>query len=228
MDIARELHDVVAHHMSVITVQAGYGGLLLDDGAASPETTRARAALAVIETTGRETLEEMRRLVEVLQTEHGEPGSAHQEPGKPDEPGRAPAPGLEDLPRLIEHAAHAGVRVSTTMSGTERALPSGEGLAAYRIVQEALTNVIKHGGCDTATLRLHFSDEHVEIQVDNRAAGADLGLGLHSHRTAGRGTAGMRERAALYGGTLQAGPTSEGGYRVRARLPIPPAVEHTR
>ncbi|WP_370350797.1 sensor histidine kinase [Catenulispora sp. EB89] len=224
MDIARELHDVVAHHMSVITVQAGYGGLLLDGGggdddcdddAATPDVARAREALAVIETTGRQALEEMRRLVEVLQAEQGAPPEA----------GLAPAPGLADLPRLIDHAANAGVRVTLTTSGPERALPPGEDLAAYRIVQEALTNVIKHAGTDAATLNLSFSDEHVEIQVSNGPAKPKRGGPHDAPPSPARGTAGMRERAQLYGGELHAGPTTGGGYRVRARLPLPSPTE---
>ncbi|WP_194916821.1 sensor histidine kinase [Catenulispora rubra] len=218
MDIARELHDVVAHHMSVITVQAGYGGLLLDDDnddAATPDVARAREALAVIETTGRQALEEMRRLVEVLQAEHGSPPEA----------GLAPAPGLADLPRLIDHAANAGVRVTLTMTGTERDLPPGESLAAYRIIQEALTNVIKHAGTDSATLNLHFTEDHVEIQVSNGPAKPKRSSLQDAPRSPGRGTAGMRERAQLYGGELHAGPTPDGGYRVHARLPLPSRAE---
>ena len=221
MDVARELHDVLAHHMSVITVQAGYGGLLLEDGGAAPgetasDTVLARGALAVIENTGRQVLEEMRRMVEVLQTEPEDPADAAPE--------HVPAPGMGDLPRLIELAAHAGVRVAVTTAGVERALPPGEDLAAYRIVQEALTNVSKHGGCDEAALRLHFGGEHLEIQVINGAARSGLGLTRDAVRSPGRGTTGMRERAALYGGELQAGPTGEGGYHVRARLPLPPIL----
>jgi signal transduction histidine kinase len=216
MDIARELHDVVAHHMSVITVQAGYGGLLLEDDAITPDVASARDALAVIETTGRQALEEMRRLVEVLQAEQGSPPEA----------GLTPAPGLADLPRLIDHAASAGVRVTPTTTGTERDLPPGEDLAAYRIVQEALTNVIKHAGTDAAALHLHFSEEQIEIQVSNDPAKPEHNRRRQdAARTPGRGTAGMRERAALYGGELHAGPTIDGGYRVRARLPLPSPAE---
>ncbi|MEW2302805.1 histidine kinase [Streptomyces sp. NPDC006655] len=218
MDIARELHDVVAHHMSVITVQAGYGGMLLEDGAAevgaaAPGAAQARAVLSVIETTGRQALDEMRRLVEVLRAEDGEPESAEQEVG------HAPAPGLGDLPRLIERAAHAGVQVSVTTAGAECALPPGEDLAAYRIVQEALTNVIKHGG-DTAELHLRFGERYLEIQVTNDTTKSGSEPGQDAARSPGRGTAGMRERAALYGGELDAGPTGEGGYRIWARLPL--------
>ncbi|MEU2333755.1 histidine kinase [Streptomyces sp. NPDC013172] len=225
MDIARELHDVVAHHMSVITVQAGYGGMLLVDGAAetaaaAPCAAQARAVLSVIETTGRQALDEMRRLVEVLRAEDGEPESAEQEAG------HTPAPGLGDLPRLIERAAHAGVHVSVTTAGAECALPPGEDLAAYRIVQEALTNVIKHGGGDTAELHLRFGEQYLEIQVTNDATEPGPEPGQDAARSPGHGTAGMRERAALYGGELDAGPTGEGGYRIWARLPLL-SLEHT-
>ncbi|NUR62362.1 MAG: histidine kinase [Catenulispora sp.] len=226
MDIARELHDVLAHHMSVITVQAGYGGILLEDGAAekataTPGAIQARAALAVIEATGRQALDEMRRMVDVLRADDGEPESAEQEAG------RTPVPGLGDLPRLIELAAHAGVHVSMTAAGAERALRPGEDLAAYRIVQEALTNVIKHGVGKTAELHLHFGQQCLEIQVTNDATKPEPKPGPDVARSPGRGTAGMRERAALYGGELDAGPTGEGGYRVCARLPLPPSEHAT-
>ena len=212
MSIARELHDVVTHHMSVVTVQAGYGGLLLESVADTSEAARARAALEVIETAGREALEEMRRLVEVLRAED-------TEPEHPSGTGLVPAPGLADLQQLIVQAAHAGVPVTVSTAGSPCPLPPGEDLAAYRIVQEALTNVIKHAGTPT-TLRLAYSDENVTIEITNTSPPAERSRHEAAAPHTGRGTAGMRERALLYGGELSAGPTGDGGFRVAARLPL--------
>src|SRR6185437_14056158 len=224
MRIARELHDVVAHHMSVITVQAGYGGLVLEQAVSAPSVASARAALGVIETTGRQALDEMRRLVEVLRAqedaEAGRWGSGSV---------LAPAPGLGDVPRLLEYGAHAGVHVTVITAGHPRALPAGEDLAAYRIVQEALTNVIKHAG-GAATLRLEYGERALTIEVTNGpSARSEMTRPAQNPQAgegeAGRGTAGMRERALLYGGDLEARPTDDGGFRVTARLPLPAAEQ---
>ena len=202
MLIARELHDVVAHHMSVITVQAGFGALVAE---ADPQ--RARAALDVIQTAGRETLAEMRRLLDVLRAE--EPGAATQTASL------TPAPGLRDVDQLIKQTALAGVQVELTIVGTPRALPAGVDLSAYRIVQEALTNVVKHA--DTATARVHIDhrDDGVVIEV------SDTGPDRHQSdvTTTGRGLIGLRERVHLYAGEFQAGPAPAGGFTVTARLP---------
>jgi signal transduction histidine kinase len=219
--IAREVHDVVAHHMSVITVQAGYGGLLLDEAADPRATARARDALAVIETTGRQALDEMRRLVSVLRAadagarEYSEPGSAAAAAGL------VPAPGLDDLPRLLGQASNAGVEVELTTTGNARPLPPGEDLAAYRIIQEALTNVMKHSGAAAARVHLGYGEDKLTIDVAdegpaNGRPAAPVGL-----PRPGRGLAGMRERAQLYGGDLRAALTDRGGFRVTARLPLP-------
>ena len=224
MRIARELHDVVAHHMSVITVQAGYGGLVLEQAVSAPSVASARAALGVIETTGRQALDEMRRLVEVLRAqedaEAGRWGSGSV---------LAPAPGLGDVPRLLEYGAHAGVHVTVITAGNPRPLPAGEDLAAYRIVQEALTNVIKHAG-GAATLRLEYGERTLTIEVTNGpSARSEMTRPAQNPQAgegeAGRGTAGMRERALLYGGDLEARPTGDGGFRVTARLPLPAAEQ---
>ena len=163
--IARELHDVVAHQMSVITVQAGYGGLLLENGADDRARERARAALGVIEATGRETLEEMRGLVGVLRS--------------PDAAAPAmeftPAPGLADLNRLVERAAHAGVRVEVMVSGAQRPLRAGEDLAGYRIAQEAITNVIKHSGGTSARVRLDYGEDELVLEIRDDGAGREIG-----------------------------------------------------
>jgi signal transduction histidine kinase len=189
--IARELHDVVAHSISMITIQAGYGTLVLDR-----EPEKAREALAAIEVTGRETLTEMRRLLGVLR------GG--------DRPSLAPAPGLAALDRLLEQT---GVEVELSVSGTPRPLPSGIDLAAYRIVQEALTNVVKHAGTSTCRLRIHYGDDDVSVEITDHGRGGPAGTG--------HGITGMRERAGLYGGEFSAEPLPEGGFRVFARLAEP-------
>jgi signal transduction histidine kinase len=235
--IAREVHDVVAHHMSVITVQAGYGGLLLDEAADAGAAARARDALAVIESTGRQALDEMRRMVGVLRAED----AAVRDESAPGSPvpaaDLAPAPGLSDLPRLLGRASNAGVAVELTGTGRARPLPPGEDLAAYRIIQEALTNVIRHSGAAAARVHLDYGEDRLMIEVidegpaDGRrpVPGGEPGRGL-PHR--GRGLAGMRERAQLYGGELEAAPAAGGGFLVTARLPLAarsaPAAEQER
>lgn len=220
MSIARELHDVLAHHMSVITVQAGYGGLMIDQSADSAGPDPARSALGIIETTGRLALTEMRHLVGVLRADPED----EQDP----EPNLTPAPGLVDLGQLIEHAAHAGVQVDLTITGRPRPLPPGEDLSAYRIIQEALTNVIKHAGTETARARIDYGDAWLTIEVCNEGSATAQPTNTAQPTDAapyGRGLAGMRERALLYDGELHAGPTQSGGFLVAARLPLPAAAE---
>jgi signal transduction histidine kinase len=197
--IARELHDVVAHSMSIIAVQSGVGAHLLDS---RPE--EARKALAAVEVTSRQALVEMRRLLGVLRQE-AEPRG-----------GLAPAPGLGGVEALAAEVARAGVRVEVRIEGTPAELPAGLELSAYRIVQEALTNVVRHAGPATARVAVRYAADRVEVEVaddgrDGDPAGQDHG---------GHGIAGMRERAALYGGTLEAGPRPGGGFRVAASLPL--------
>jgi signal transduction histidine kinase len=201
--IAQELHDVVAHSMSVIAVQAGAGAHVLDD---RPE--QARAALEAISTTARGTLTEMRRLLGVLRDDKGE--RSH-----------APAPGLADLPQLIEDVRAAGVPVSLHVSGDARCEPNGGiELSAYRVVQEALTNVMKHAGSTTqvdVSVRHEPSTLTVEVVDDGRgAAGA---VSTNGTGAGGHGHVGMRERVEVWGGELLVGPRPGGGYRVSARLP---------
>jgi signal transduction histidine kinase len=193
--IARELHDVVAHGMSVITVQAAYGRLIV-----ATKPAEAADALAAIETTGRQSLVELRRLLGVLRAEDS--GALDAEP----------APGLADLPRLVEHMARAGVRVEVSVDGEAGPLGPGLELSAYRIAQEALTNVVKHAGTDCARVTVEHRPDAVLVDIVDRGRGGDV-------RAEGHGLAGMRERAALYGGTLVAGPVPGGGFRVSATLP---------
>ncbi|MEV6928151.1 sensor histidine kinase [Dactylosporangium sp. NPDC051485] len=195
--IARELHDVVAHGMSVITVQAAYARLVV-----RTEPAQAADALAAIETTGRQSLAELRRLLSMLRAGNGSPAE--------DEP----APSLIDLPRLAENTAHAGVRVDLSVQGESLPLGPGLELSAYRIVQEALTNVVKHAGTDHARVTVEHRPDAVVLDVVDRGRGGDV-------RQEGYGLTGMRERAALYGGTVLAGPMPDGGFKVSATLPRP-------
>jgi signal transduction histidine kinase len=193
--IAREVHDVVAHSLSVITVQAGVGLELLD---ADPE--QARAALTAVRDTGRQALGEVRQVLDALR----DPGAAP----------RAPAPGLDRLPELVRHAGAAGLRVTTTSGGTARPLPPAADLAAFRVVQEALTNVVRHSAARAATVRLDHRPGLLHVRVD------DDGPPLAPSAGPGNGLTGMRERAAALGGTVEAGPRPGGGFRVDAVLPL--------
>jgi signal transduction histidine kinase len=196
--IARELHDIVAHSMSVITVQAGFGHLVIDS---QPE--KARAALGTIETVGRDTLTEMRRLLGVLRAD-----------GPASEP---EFPGLATLPTLVEQTGRAGVRVELAVTGHPRELPPGVDLSAYRIVQEALTNVVKHAHCPTGRVAIDYGAQTLTIEVTDQGTG-------HGDTAPGHGLRGMRERVALHGGSLSAAPLPDRGFRVAATLPLPGMV----
>jgi signal transduction histidine kinase len=198
--IARELHDVVAHGISVIAVQAGSGRHTLK---ADPE--RAHEAFGAIESTARQALVEMRRLLGLLR-EGNEPVTA------------APLPGMDSYPQLIEQARAAGLSVSLDVEGQPHALPAGIDLAAYRILQEALTNVRKHAPGGRAAVRLRYGARDFEVEV--RDDGAHLGARGPGVQGGGQGLIGMRERVALYRGELHAGPLPNGGFRVHARLPL--------
>jgi signal transduction histidine kinase len=198
--IARELHDVVAHHMSMISMQAGLAGYVFDS---DPET--ARTAVDTIGATSRETLDEMRRLLVLL-----------REPDLEDAAGApAPAPGLNLLPPLVERAEAAGIDVALTTSGDLESLPSGLQLAVYRVVQEATTNVIKHGGRCRAEISIRREPGMIHATV------LDDGPGTGQTGTGGFGLTGMRERARLYGGTLTAGARPGGGFSVELAVPYP-------
>ncbi|MFD5163768.1 sensor histidine kinase [Streptomyces hawaiiensis] len=192
--IARELHDVLAHSISVINVQAGVGLALLDT---DPE--QARTALTTIKDQSKEALGEVRQVLDTLRP----PGDAP----------RAPAPGLDRLPELVEQAASAGLAVD--VEGEPPRLAPGTDLAAFRIVQEALTNVVRHSGSRHARVRLAHDAGVLRLRVDDDgpATGSDAG-------GSGNGLAGMRERAAALGGTIEAGPRPDGGFRVLAVLPL--------
>jgi signal transduction histidine kinase len=203
--IARELHDVVAHSLSVVGVQAGAARLVLD---ADPDPTRARAAVAAIEATANQAMTEMRRALGILRdTERS--GAA-----------LAPLPGLGQLPALLDQLRTAGLPVGLTVAGTPRALAASIDLSLYRIAQEALTNALKHARATRADVVVGYGAHDVTVEVTDDGQGPPPGSGP----SAGAGTIGMRERVALFGGELRVGPRPEGGYAVRVCLPT--TAEH--
>jgi signal transduction histidine kinase len=196
--IARELHDVVAHHMSVMVVQAGAARAV---GETDPAATA--EALRQIEASGRTGLAEMRRLLEVLKAEE-------------DGNGRAPQPGFARLSELLDAMRASGLPVEAVVEGTPRALSPGVDLSAYRIVQEALTNTLRHARATRAEVTVRYATDAVAIEVtDDGAGGAP-----DPEAGGGHGLVGMRERAALVGGTIEIGAAPQGGFRIRAELPL--------
>ena len=193
--LARELHDVTAHHVSVIAIQAEAGQALLPD-----DPVRAAEVLERIADSSREALGDLRRLLGVLRSD-GETGE------------RSPQPGLAALPELVAHIEQAGVPVELHVEGVPPPLDVAVDLSAYRIVQEALTNVVRHAGPAHATVTVHYGPEGVGLEV------ADDGVGPYGDGRGGLGLTGMRERATLLGGDFDAGPRPGGGFAVRARLP---------
>ncbi|MFI7707896.1 sensor histidine kinase [Nonomuraea sp. NPDC049480] len=196
--IARELHDVVAHHMSVIVIQSGLARYVLGS---DPDT--ARGALTTIADTGSEAMGEMRRLLSVLRIDVDD-----------DADGYDPAPGLQRLDQLVERVRSAGLTVEVSITGTVRPLAPGIDLCAYRVVQECLTNVLKHAGPATAWVSLHYGDE-LELRVTDDGRGAAA-----TPEGNGHGLIGMRERVKLYKGTVAAGSKPSGGFEVVAALPL--------
>jgi signal transduction histidine kinase len=194
--IARELHDVIAHCVSVMTVQSGAARLLLEE-----DPQRALEPLLAVEETGRQALAEMRRLLEILRSDMVETGLA-------------PQPGLSDLRALVERCEAAGLPVELMVEGEPEALAPGVDLAAYRVVQEALTNAIKHAGPARVWVTVHYGGHALELEI------ADDGQTVPNNGAHGHGLVGMRERVALYGGDLEAGPRGAGGYAVHARFPL--------
>jgi signal transduction histidine kinase len=196
--LARELHDIVGHGVSVMTIQASAVRRLL-----RPDQEREREALLIVEQTGREALAEMRRLVGVLR--------------RPEEaPALAPQPGLEHVAKLIEQAREAGLSTELRVEGDAVELPAGIDLTAYRLVQEGLTNTLKHAHATRAEVLIRYENGRVELVVRDNGQGSAGGSG------GGHGLVGMRERVAVVGGELHAGPRSGGGYELRARLPASP------
>jgi signal transduction histidine kinase len=195
--LARELHDVIAHSVSVMTVQSTAARRVIED---DPE--RAATALEAIERTGRDAMAEMRRMVAVLRPE---PGSAEM---------LAPQPGLDDLSTLIEQMETAGLTIDVRVEGERRRVPVAVGVSAYRIVQEALTNTLKHAGTVSAQVVLRYTPGALEIEC------TDSGGAVRARSNGGHGLIGMRERASLLGGEVSAAPRADGGFRVQARLPL--------
>jgi signal transduction histidine kinase len=194
--IARELHDVVGHSVSVMTVQASGVRRLL-----RPDQEREREALLVVEQTGREALAEMRRLVGVLR--------------RPEEsPALAPQPSLEYVDKLVDQVRESGLMVDLKVEGEASKLPASVDLAAYRLVQEGLTNTLKHAQAKHAEVLVRYGNGEVEVTV------ADDGNGKGGGEGSGHGLVGLRERIAVAGGQLDAGPRTGGGFQVRARLPV--------
>jgi signal transduction histidine kinase len=194
--VARELHDIVGHGVSVMTVQAAGVRRLL-----RPHQEREREALMVVEQTGREALAEMRRLVGALR--------------RPEEaPALAPQPSLSFVEKLVDQAREAGLPVELQIQGQPVELPAGVDLTAYRIVQEGLTNAVKHARAQHAQVLVRYDDGHVELTI------SDDGTGDGGGPKGGHGLMGMRERVAVYGGEIEAGPRPEGGFALRARLPL--------
>jgi signal transduction histidine kinase len=198
--IARELHDVIAHNVSVMVVQASAGEEVFDT-----DPGRAREALSAVASTGRAALTELRRLVGVIRTEDDEQA-----------PSFVPQPGIENLDVLVGHVRDTGLAVELSVLGEPRRLPDAVGLCAYRIVQEALTNTLKHADASGAQVQVRYGPDALELRVQDDGLGASALNGDAD----GHGIIGMRERVALFGGELTAAPGADGGYVVRARLPL--------
>jgi signal transduction histidine kinase len=199
--IARELHDLVTHSVSVMVLQSGAARQIM-----SQDERRSRAMLESVEASGRSALEELRHLLGVLSDKDGAAPLS-------------PQPGVTEIPSLIEHVQQAGVDVELCVEGQPRPVSAGVAVAAYRIVQEALTNVLKHADGAPARVDLHWADDALELEILDQGPSHD---DAPPQAQTGRGLAGMRERAAMYGGTLEAHPGLNRGYVVRAHLPLGP------
>ena len=198
--IARELHDVVAHGVSIMVLQAGAARSVLDT---HPE--RARDPLLAIESSGRQALEDLQRMLGVLR----EPDT---------DEGREPPAGLAEFPRLVERMQHTGLDVQLQVDGEPERLPERIGHCAYRVVQEALTNVLKHAAGATTQVRVSVGAHRVRVQVED--TGGTGGKPTARLPDSGHGLIGLHERVGLYGGTLTAGPTAGGGWLLTAELPV--------
>jgi signal transduction histidine kinase len=200
--VARDLHDVIGHNISLINVQASMGLDLMDS---QPE--QARAALSAIKSASKEALDELRTMLTTLRRDD-------------DVAPRSPAPGLDRLPELVEFIRAAGLSAEVEVTGTARPLPAAVQLAAYRIIQESLTNVARHAGRVRVTVRVTYGDASVHVEIDDDGTAPSAGPAAIG---TGSGINGMRERATALGGDLSAGFRPGGGFRVSARLPVGPA-----
>jgi signal transduction histidine kinase len=196
--IARELHDVLGHNISLISVQAGVALHLMDK---RPE--QARVALSVIRDASKDALRELRSVLDVLRQVN-------------EEPPRSPPPGLASLSDLVSRASDAGLQVHTEVSGDLKGLPASVDLAAYRIVQEALTNVMRHSGQTSSSVHVTCNEQELTLRIDNAVGKESSRDGIRP----GQGILGMKERATALGGMVEAGPRPDGGFRVFARLPL--------
>jgi signal transduction histidine kinase len=194
--IARELHDAIAHNVSMVVMQAGAERRVLEKGGGSPHEL-----LETIEQVGRGALTEMRRLIGMLRSDAGDP--------------LAPEPGLADVSLLVAQVRAAGLPVDLSIEGTRRELPLGIELSAYRIIQEALTNALKHAGDARASVLIRYGEDSLELEIADDGAGAPAAV-----TSSGHGLVGMKERVSLYGGRLDAGHRAGRGFAVRVLLPI--------
>jgi signal transduction histidine kinase len=201
--IAREIHDVIAHNVSMMVVQAGAAARVL-----RADEPQVRSALETIAETGRQTVDEMRSVLGVLRS------------GADEAADRAPQPGLADLASLAEGLRRSGISVDWRVEGVPRPLPRALDLSAYRIVQEALTNSLKHARGARAEVVVHYDDGALALDISDSGGARTGAPAVATPATGGNGIVGMRERAALFGGELMAGPTAD-GFRVTARLPVP-------
>jgi signal transduction histidine kinase len=196
--IARELHDVLGHNISLISVQAGVALHLMDK---KPE--QARIALSVIREASKEALRELRSVLDVLRQVN-------------EVPPRSPSPGLASLSDLLSRASEAGLQVHTEVSGDLKGLPANVDLAAFRIVQEALTNIMRHSGQTSSSVHVTCDEQELTLRIDNEVGSEASRDGIGP----GQGILGMKERATALGGVVEAGPRPDGGFRVFARLPL--------
>ncbi len=223
--IARELHDVVAHAMSVVAVQSGVGAHVIDT-----DPAEAKRILENVKVTSREALDEMRRLLGVLRQQEGDadgPSAVAPATGTGMAAALAPVPGLDGVESLAQGVREAGVPVTVSVTGVRTDVPPGVDLCAFRIVQEALTNVLKHAGPARAEVGVDYRPDSVTVVVrdDGRGASADRGPTSEGKGPGGgHGLLGMRERVAVFGGELSTGPHVGGGFRVAATLPFVPAA----
>ena len=208
--IARELHDVVAHSMAVIAVQAGFGQYVIDS-----QPGQAREALGAIQATSRDALDEMRRMLAVLR----QTGPRDTAPEAP----RKPVDGLADLDRLITRVTHAGVHVDLQITGQPADVPASVDLSAFRIIQEALTNVVKHAATPDCQVRLDYRERELSLEILDEGDAARAAAMAGASAGTGHGLIGMRERVHLCGGEFSAGPRPGRGFRVAATLPLAPA-----
>ncbi|MFF7989144.1 sensor histidine kinase [Kitasatospora xanthocidica] len=208
--IARELHDVVTHNVSMMTIQAGAARKILDT---APD--KAREAMAAVESGGRAAMTELRHVMGLLtiDSEAADPGTGFDPAAGAD---LSPQPGLGRLDALVEGVRRAGLPVELTVRGERRTVPPGVELAAYRVVQEALTNTVKHAGGADAAVTVEYALDHLTVDVTD-TGGRPTGAAATGN---GRGLLGLRERLAVYGGTLKSGPRPRGGYRVTALIPL--------